>query len=73
MAKETLMIALNEGVVDRTIRIVIGALLVLFALTIRGGGWAYIGLIPLTTGTIGFCPLYALFGLSTYEEREALS
>lgn len=67
------MLGLNEGVIDRTIRIVIGAVLVLLALTIRGAGWAYIGLIPLTTGMIGVCPLYALLGVSTYEEREALS
>jgi hypothetical protein len=61
------MIALNEGVIDRTIRIVIGAMLVLIAITIRGAGWAYLGLIPLVTGTIGHCPLYALLGMSTYE------
>lgn len=67
------MLALNEGVIDRTIRIVIGAMLVLLALTIRGAGWAYIGLIPLATGTIGVCPLYAMLGMSTYEKREATS
>ncbi|HXH37054.1 MAG TPA: DUF2892 domain-containing protein [Thermoanaerobaculia bacterium] len=61
------MIALNEGVLDRTVRIILGAMLVLLALTIRGAGWAYLGLIPLVTGTIGYCPLYALFGVSTYE------
>jgi len=65
------MIALNEGVIDRTIRVVIGALLLLVALTIRGGGWAYIGLIPLITGTIGYCPIYSAFGISTYEDRES--
>jgi hypothetical protein len=61
------MIALNEGVLDRTIRIVIGAMLVLIAITIRGAGWGYLGLIPLVTGTIGYCPLYALLGMRTYE------
>jgi hypothetical protein len=61
------MIALNEGILDRSIRIVIGAMLVLIAITIRGGGWGYLGLIPLVTGTIGYCPLYALLGMSTYE------
>ncbi|MEA2238057.1 MAG: hypothetical protein QOC81_2781 [Thermoanaerobaculia bacterium] len=65
------MIALNEGVIDRTIRIVIGALLVLLAITMRGAGWAYLGMIPLITGTIGYCPIYVLFRMSTYEEREA--
>jgi len=61
------MIALNEGVIDRTIRIGIGAMLVLIAITIRGAGWGYLGLIPLVTGTIGYCPLYAFLGMSTYD------
>jgi hypothetical protein len=40
---------------------------VLIAITIRGAGWAYLGMIPLITGTIGFCSLYALLGMRTYE------
>jgi len=67
------MLALNEGVLDRTVRIVIGAMLVLLAITIRGAGWAYLGLIPLITGTLGFCPLYALFGVRTHEGSEVTS
>jgi len=27
--------------------------------------WAYVGIVPLATGVIGMCPLYALFGIST--------
>ncbi|MBV9067852.1 MAG: DUF2892 domain-containing protein [Acidobacteria bacterium] len=65
--------ALNEGVLDRTIRIVIGGMLVLIAITIRGAGWAYLGLIPLVTGTIGYCPLYALLGWSTHDKLEVTS
>ncbi|MBV8543859.1 MAG: DUF2892 domain-containing protein [Acidobacteria bacterium] len=65
--------ALNEGVLDRTIRIVVGAMLVLIAITIRGAGWAYLGLIPLVTGTIGYCPLYALLGWSTHDKLEVTS
>ncbi len=72
-SKGALMIALNEGVIDRTIRIVLGAMLVLLAITIRGAGWAYIGMIPLITGTIGYCPLYTLLSVSTYEEGQATS
>lgn len=67
------MLALNEGVFDRTIRIVIGAILLLVAITVRGSTWAYLGAIPLITGIIGFCPLYTLLGLSTYEKHEAKS
>ena len=67
------MIALNEGVLDRAIRVVIGAMLVLIAITIRGAGWAYLGLIPLATGTVGYCPLYALLGWSTHGKFEVTS
>jgi len=67
------MIALNEGVLDRTIRVVIGAMLVFIAITIRGAGWAYLGLIPLATGTIGYCPFYALLGWSTHDKFEVTS
>lgn len=55
----------NEGVVDRSIRVVIG--LVLLSLVFVGPQtpWGWVGLVPLLTGLIGFCPLYKIFGLST--------
>jgi hypothetical protein len=59
------MFKTNEGTLDRTLRILAG--LVLIALVFVGPktplGW--IGLVPLVTGLIGWCPLYALFGLNT--------
>ncbi len=55
----------NEGNIDRILRIVVG--LVLLALVFAGPqtplGW--IGIVPLATGLIGWCPLYSIFGLST--------
>ncbi len=55
----------NEGNIDRILRIVVG--LVLLALVFVGPqtplGW--IGIVPLATGLIGWCPLYSIFGLST--------
>ena len=55
----------NVGGIDRVLRIVIGAILV--ALTVIGtiGAWGWIGLVPLATGVLGFCPLYRLIGLSS--------
>lgn len=54
----------NEGSADRTIRILLG--LVLLALAFSGtSAWGYLGVVPLATGLIGSCPLYSLFGLST--------
>lgn len=55
----------NEGTIDRILRVIAG--LVLIALAFVGPqtplGW--IGIVPLVTGIIGFCPAYRLFGLRT--------
>lgn len=60
----------NTGAVDRVVRVMIG--LVLLALTVAGPHmlWGLLGLIPLATGAVGFCPLYALFGWSTERAAE---
>ncbi len=56
---------LNEGMIDRALRVIAG--LALVGLTANGtiGAWGWIGVVPLLTGAIGFCPAYAIFGLST--------
>ncbi len=55
----------NEGIGDRIIRIIIG--IVLLAIVFWGPKtpWGWLGLIPLITGIIGFCPLYTLLGIKT--------
>ncbi|MFX4227627.1 MAG: DUF2892 domain-containing protein [Porticoccaceae bacterium] len=55
----------NEGTLDRIIRVIVG--LVLLSTVVIGPQSlvGLIGLIPLLTGVIGFCPLYKIFGLST--------
>ena len=55
----------NVGGIDRILRIVIGAVLVVLAATGQVGVWGWIGVVPLLTGAVGFCPLYPLIGLST--------
>lgn len=59
------LLEMNEGTVDRAIRVVAG--LVLLSLTMVGPKtiWGLVGLIPLATGLIGSCPLYTVLGLST--------
>ncbi|MCX7896384.1 MAG: DUF2892 domain-containing protein [Rhodocyclaceae bacterium] len=54
----------NVGGIDRMLRIVVGAALVIWAL-MGGPVWAWIGIVPLATGLIGFCPLYPLIGVNT--------
>jgi len=55
----------NVGGIDRILRIVLG--LVLIGLTLNGniGIWGWLGVVPLATGLIGWCPPYAMFGFST--------
>lgn len=57
--------AVNEGAVDRALRVVLG--LGLLSLIFVGPQtlWGLVGLVPLLTGLVGMCPLYSLFGVST--------
>ncbi len=61
---------LNEGRIDRTLRIIVG--LFLISLTFWGpkSAWGWIGLLPLLTGAFGFCPLYAVFRTSTRKAEQ---
>lgn len=60
----------NEGTVDRLIRIAVGLVLAILMLTgVVSGllGWVFLvlGGVLAVTGAVGFCPLYALFGVRT--------
>ena len=58
----------NVGTTDRIVRIVVG--LVLLALTVVGPQtlWGLIGVVPLATAFMKFCPLYSLIGLTTCKD-----
>jgi Protein of unknown function (DUF2892) len=59
----------NVGGIDRILRIVIGAVLVILAATGQVGVWGWLGLLLLGTGLIGWCPPYSLLGFSTCKNR----
>lgn len=63
------MFKTNEGTVDRALRILAGlALLAWFFMDQGSGFWHYaklIGVVPLLTGLLGYCPVYTLLGVST--------
>lgn len=50
---------------DRIARVVLGALLVIGALTGPIGIWGWVGVILLATAGMNFCPLYRIFGIKT--------
>jgi len=55
----------NAGKLDRILRVIVG--LVLLSLTVIGPQslWGLVGLVPLLTGLMGFCPLYTVLGIKT--------
>lgn len=59
----------NESPVDRVLRVVLG--IVVLSLVVIGPKtmWGLLGLVPLLTGLVGFCPLYRLLGISTCSQH----
>ncbi len=55
----------NVGGIDRILRALVGIVLIALAATNVIGMWGYIGIVPLLTAAVGFCPAYTLLGLST--------
>jgi Inner membrane protein YgaP-like, transmembrane domain len=56
---------LNVGAADRIVRIIIG--LAVLALVFVGPRtpWGWVGLLPLATGVMGWCPLYSVLKVRT--------
>jgi Protein of unknown function (DUF2892) len=61
----------NLGMLDRSIRIVVGIVLLSLAFVGPQTPWGYVGLVPLLTGIVGFCPAYCPLGLSTCRVRKS--
>ncbi len=61
----------NVGGLDRTIRITVGLALIAAAATGTIGLWGWVGVVPLLTGAMGWCPPYALLGLNTCSAKKA--
>ena len=55
----------NEGTADRVMRVVIGLGLLSIVFVGPQTPWGWIGVVPLLTGIVGFCPLYRMVGIST--------
>jgi hypothetical protein len=55
----------NVGGIDRIARIAVGVVLLGLMATGNIGVWGWLGLVPLATGAIGWCPPYAIFGWNT--------
>ncbi len=55
----------NEGKLDRIVRVIFGAALLSLVFVGPETVWGMLGLIPLVTGAMGFCPIYKVIGIDT--------
>ncbi len=62
----------NVGGVDKILRIVLGLGLLSLILILEGDArwWGLVGLVPLVTGLVNFCPLYGLLGINTCPTKQ---
>jgi hypothetical protein len=63
----------NEGTADRVIRVVVGLAILSAVVLVEGQArwFGLIGLVPLLTGLVGYCPVYGLLGFNTCPLRRA--
>ena len=55
----------NTGTIDRAVRVIAGLTLIVLAASNTIGVWGYVGVLPLLTGAVGYCPAYTLLGMNT--------
>lgn len=61
----------NEGAIDRVLRVLVGAGVLSLAFVGPQTPWGYLGLIPLVTGLVGYCPVYAMLSFNTCPAKRA--
>ena len=61
----------NEGSADRAMRVVLGVILLAMVFVGPQSLWGLVGIVPLLTGLLGYCPLYAVFGFNTWRRTPA--
>ncbi|MDL0430246.1 DUF2892 domain-containing protein [Marinobacter sp. TBZ242] len=59
----------NMGTADRTIRAIVGVVLLALVFVGPQTAWGWIGIIPLATALMGNCPAYSLIGIKTCKNQ----
>jgi uncharacterized membrane protein YfcA len=60
----------NIGSTDRILRIIVGVALIAATLTGAIGVWGWVGVVPLATAIMGWCPPYAILGFNTCSTKK---
>jgi len=59
---------MNESKVDRAARVILGLLIISLAFWGPATPAGYLGIVPLLTGIVGFCPIYRILGITTHPQ-----
>lgn len=59
----------NMGTADRSIRAIVGVVLLALVFVGPQTVWGWIGIIPLATALMGNCPAYSLIGIKTCKKQ----
>lgn len=59
----------NVGNAERVIRVIIGLAILSLAFVGPKSPWAFLGVIPILTGLLGWCPPYSLLGINTCSKK----
>jgi hypothetical protein len=60
----------NVNNIERAVRVVIGAAIVSLVFIGPQSPWGWLGLVPIATGLLGWCPPYAMLGISTCKKAD---
>jgi hypothetical protein len=56
--------------IERVVRVVVGLGIVSLAFIGPQSPWAWLGLVPVATGLLGWCPPYSLLGINTCKKPQ---
>jgi hypothetical protein len=59
------MFKVNEGTADRLFRAIVGIGLLSIVFVGPKTPWGWLGIVPLATSLMGWCPLYTVLGINT--------
>ncbi|GMQ99847.1 MAG: DUF2892 domain-containing protein [Zetaproteobacteria bacterium] len=63
----------NVGTIDKVIRVIIGTALISLVFVGPQTPWGWIGVVPIVTALVSFCPLYTILGIKTCKVARAES
>lgn len=58
----------NIGAIDRILRVALGLFLISLVFWGPETPWGFVGIVPLLTAFVGFCPAYRLLGICTLKK-----